>query len=209
MHTKEIDENGTDLKAVKNDLCPKYNVIFTNSSLEQNILNEFYNIADCTINIANNEGFGLSTLESVMAGTPIIVNVTGGLQDQCGFNIDGEEFSAKDYIKLGSLHDYNKWGMISHGEWVVPIWPSSMNLNGSPLTPYIFDDRANLNDVAKAIHKVYSWGRKLRKENGLKGRYWALKNLSTKNMCDAMIDGIDVTINNYKPKRKFQLYKIQ
>ena len=25
-----------------------------------------------------------------MAETPIIVNVTGGLQDQCGFKIDGK-----------------------------------------------------------------------------------------------------------------------
>ena len=37
------------------------------------------------MNMASNEGFGLGTCESLMAGTPIIVNVTGGLQDQCGF----------------------------------------------------------------------------------------------------------------------------
>ena len=34
------------------------------------------------INLASNEGFGLGTAEAVMAGTPMIVNVTGGLQDQ-------------------------------------------------------------------------------------------------------------------------------
>ena len=40
-----------------------------------------YNIADVTINMASNEGFGLGTCESLMCGTPISVNVTGGLQD--------------------------------------------------------------------------------------------------------------------------------
>ena len=38
-----------------------------------------------TINISINEGFGLGTCESVI-GTPITVNVTGGLQDQVGLN---------------------------------------------------------------------------------------------------------------------------
>ena len=48
-------------------------------------MNYLFNICDVTINLASNEGFGLGTCESLMCGTPIIVNVTGGLQDQCGF----------------------------------------------------------------------------------------------------------------------------
>ena len=59
-----------------------------------------YNMADVTINIASNEGFGLGTAESLMAGVPIIVNVTGGLQDQCGFkNKDGSILSENDFTK--------------------------------------------------------------------------------------------------------------
>lgn len=208
MHTMPVDENGTDLIALKNDLCPEYDVLFANRLMEQSGLNELYNISDCTINIANNEGFGLTTAESIMAGTPIIVNVTGGLQDQCGFNIDGVEFSDKDYIKIGSVHDHKLWGMLSHGEWVVPVWPSAINLNGSPLTPYIFDDRANLYDVTDAIFKVYNWGRAQRKQNGLKGREWAMKNICSKIMCEKMSYGIDMAIKNFKPKKKYNLYKI-
>ena len=34
------------------------------------------NINDVTINMGPNEGFGLGTCESLMNGTPIIVNVT-------------------------------------------------------------------------------------------------------------------------------------
>ena len=41
-----------------------------------------YNMADCTVNISDAEGFGLATLESLSCGTPIIVNMTGGLQEQ-------------------------------------------------------------------------------------------------------------------------------
>ena len=80
-------------------------------------------MVDCTINISNNEGFGLSTAESLMAGTQIIVNVTGGLQDQCGFKNGKSLVSEKDYIKIGSLHDQRLWeDKVTHGEWVNPVW---------------------------------------------------------------------------------------
>ena len=52
-------------------------------------LNYLYNVVDVTLGISSAEGFGLATAESLMAGTPILVNVTGGLQDQCGF-VDSE-----------------------------------------------------------------------------------------------------------------------
>jgi glycosyltransferase involved in cell wall biosynthesis len=203
MHTTPIDENGTDLVVVKNTLCPHYDVKFTGIKLEQDKLNEFYNAVDCTINIANNEGFGLTTAESIMAGTPIIVNVTGGLQDQCGF-----DFNADDYIQVGSLHNKGERSQTAHGEWVIPVWSSSQNLNGSVPTPYIYEDRVNLQDVSDAIGEMYKLGKKKRKANGQKGREWAIKNLSSKVMCDSMSKGIETVIENYKPKERFNLYKI-
>jgi glycosyltransferase involved in cell wall biosynthesis len=203
MHTSPVDENGTDLHAVIKSVCPDYDVKFTNSKLEQDKLNELYNIVDCTINIANNEGFGLGTAESIMAGTPIIVNVTGGLQDQCGFG-----YTADDYIEIKTLHDKKEYNNTPCGEWVVPIWSSANNLNGSVPTPYIFDDRVNDNDVADAIKTVYDWGKKGRKKRGLKGREFAIKNLSSKVMCDKMSEGIEQSINNFKTKERFNLYKI-
>ena len=204
MHTTPVDQNGTDLYAVVKSLCPNYNIRFIDKKLEQEHLNELYNIADCTINIANNEGFGLGTAESIMAGTPIIVNVTGGLQDQCGF-----EFSADDYIEIGSLHNFGKYDDLpEHGEWVYPVYPSAINLNGSPLTPFIFDDRVNDEEVAKSILKMYLMGRELRKVNGQKGREWAIENLSSNVMCNKMVEGIERTLENFKPKERFNLYKI-
>jgi glycosyltransferase involved in cell wall biosynthesis len=202
MHTASVDENGTDLPAVIDDLCP-YNVRFTGVKLEQDKLNEFYNVVDCTINIANNEGFGLTTAESLMAGTPIIANVTGGLQDQMGF-----DFTEDDYISIGSLHHKGERGQTKHGEWVLPVWSSAINLNGSVPTPYIFDDRVNNNEVADAIMKMYKFGKKKRKEKGLKGREFMINNLSNKIMCDKMIDGIDTTLEKFTPRKRFNTYKV-
>jgi glycosyltransferase involved in cell wall biosynthesis len=204
MHTNPIDENGTDLITVKDHLCPNYDVKFNTTKLEQDKLNDLYNIVDCTINIANNEGFGLTTAESLMAGTPIIANVTGGLQDQMGFN-----FTADDYIQIGSLNNKKEsMHLVQEGEWVVPVWPAAINLNGSVPTPYIFDDRVNDNEVADAIMKVYKWGRKERKARGEKGRQFMKENLSSKVMANTMIEGIEQTINNFTPRKRFDIYKI-
>lgn len=203
LHTAPIDENGTDLIKVINDLTPNYNIKFTNLKLEQDKLNELYNISDCTINISNNEGFGLATAESLMAGTPIIINVTGGLQDQCGF-----KYKEQDYVNIGSLHDKTKYLDEPHGKWCFPIWPSSITLNGSIPTPYIFEDRVNIYDVAKTMMLLHGINKKERKKIGLKGRDFALKNLSSSIMCDKLIEGIETTFDNYKPKQKFNLYKV-
>ena len=112
MHTQPIDDNGTDLPEVARVIAPGCKVYFSDKKLEENQLNWLYNIADVTLNMASNEGFGLGTCESLMAGTPIIVNVTGGLQDQCGFKLkkyspEGsgftEEFlTAEDYKEIKS-----------------------------------------------------------------------------------------------------------
>jgi glycosyltransferase involved in cell wall biosynthesis len=203
MHTSPIDENGTDLPTVAKTICPDYDIKFINLKLEQDKLNELYNTVDCTINISNNEGFGLGTAESIMSGTPIIVNVTGGLQDQCGFN-----YSADDYISFGSLHNKKIHGSTKHGEWVVPVWSEVNNLNGSVPTPYIYEDRVNNNIVADAIAQVYEWGKEERKRRGMIGREWAIKNLSNKVMCDGIVNGIETTFKKYKPRKKFNLYKI-
>jgi glycosyltransferase involved in cell wall biosynthesis len=203
LHTTPIDNNGTDLYAVKDKVCSDYNVVFSTNKIESDKLNELYNIADCTVNIASNEGFGLGTAESIMAGTPIIVNITGGLQDQCGF-----DYTADDYIDVETLSNKNKHNDTPHGVWVNPIWPAATNINGSPITPYIFDDRVNDEEVADKIMSLYMTDKELRKRNGLKGREFAIKNLSSKVMCEAMSEGIETTIKNFTPRERFNLYKI-
>ena len=140
MHTNPVDQNGTNLIEVANRIAPGCEIKFSTDRVNQNELNWIYNLSDCTINIAGNEGFGLVTAESVMTETPIIVNVTGGLQDQCGFKKKSTKkyLTADDYKQIGSLHDWREWeDKVTHGEWVKPVWPRVQTLVGSIPTPYI------------------------------------------------------------------------
>lgn len=212
MHTQPVDENGTDLHAVIEAVAPDVNIIFSEKRRLQHELNYNYNIADVTINIANNEGFGLATAESVMAGTPIIVNVTGGLQDQCGFKVDGKLLTAEDYIKIGSLHEWRKWeGKAEPGPWATPVWSRAQALAGSVPTPYIWDDRVDLEDVADAILKVYNTPKEERKANALIGREHFINEggLSHANMCQQLVNGIESTFQNWKPRQRFEVFKVK
>jgi glycosyltransferase involved in cell wall biosynthesis len=212
MHTQPVDENGTDLPAVIDAVAPDVNIIFSDRRRLQHELNYNYNIADVTINIANNEGFGLATAESVMAGTPIIVNVTGGLQDQCGFKVEGNVLTADDYIKIGSLHEWRKWeGKAEPGPWATPVWSRALALAGSVPTPYIWDDRVDIEDVADAILKVYNTPKEERKSNALIGREFFINEagLNHTNMCQTLVDGIESTFENWKPRQRFEVFKIK
>jgi glycosyltransferase involved in cell wall biosynthesis len=212
MHTQAVDENGTDLPAVVDAVASDVNIIFSEKRRSQQELNYLYNIADATINIANNEGFGLATAESVMAGTPIIVNVTGGLQDQCGFKVDGKMLTADDYIKIGSLHEWRKWeGKAEPGPWALPVWSRALALAGSVPTPYIWDDRVDIEDVAEAIEKMYNTPKEVRKANALVGReaFIGEMGLTNTNMCQQLENGIESVFENWKPRERFEVFKIK
>lgn len=207
MHTLAVEPMGTDLPALIRSLAPDCNIKITNGFLSTEQLNYLYNIADVTVNVTSNEGFGLGTAESLMAGTPIIVNVTGGLQDQCGFkNKNGKYFTEKDYIKIKSLH--NSKGEYEHGKWCYPIFPSNITIQGSVPTPYIYDDRCNSEDLALALSHFYSLSREERKELGKLGREYLLDEttlLSADRMCDKFFKVTTEFLSKWKPKEKFVL----
>ena len=212
MHTNPVDNNGTDLFAVADKIAPGADIKFSTDRVNQDQLNWLYNLSDCTINIAGNEGFGLVTAESVMAGTPIIVNVTGGMQDQCGFKIDDKYVTADEYKEIGSLHDYRKWeDKVTHGEWVKPVWSRVQTMVGSVPTPYIIDDKVDVVEVSEAIRYWYDKSKEERKEAGLKGReeFMGEMGLSAKNQNKCMADGIEKAIANFKPKDRYNLYKLR
>jgi len=213
MHTQPRDENGTDLPVVANTLAPDYNVYFSDKKLEPNQLNWLYSMADVTINIASNEGFGLGTCESLMAGTPIIVNVTGGLQDQCGFRLNDEFITHKEYDEIKSLHDDRKWKDnpdLTWGNWVKPIWPSNRSLQGSIPTPYIFDDRCRWDDAGDAIKAWYDEGEERREECGLEGHEFVMGDDSMQSarwMSQNFIDHMDTAFDKWSPRKRYSIYK--
>ena len=200
MNTQSID--WTDLNKVYKDVCPNYNILFTNTYSNTESLNKIYNKVDCTISISSNEGFGLSTAESLMSGTPIIVNVTGGLQDQCGF-----EYNEYDFINLETLSD-EKYKNIKHGEWAFPIWSKSHVHNGSVSTPYIMEDYVNIFDVSLSIKKVYDLDKEKRKEIGFKGRDYMLKYFNSKKMCLDLTNNIFELLEKWTPKNKLEIIKL-
>jgi|TARA_B110000459_G_scaffold154381_1_gene168685 glycosyltransferase involved in cell wall biosynthesis len=212
LHTQPVDDNGTNLIDVIENVCPDYDVQFTNTAFSTEDLNILYNLSDVNVNIASNEGFGLSSCESVNAGVPMIVNVTGGLQDQCNFTIDGKYITADQYVELGSLHDKKKLPQnLSWGSWVNPVWPSNRSLQGSPPTPYIFDDRCSYEDVAKALRQWYDTPLERRIECGLEGSTWMKSKeagMSAKNMGERYIEAIETTFKNWKPRKELVLWKI-
>jgi glycosyltransferase involved in cell wall biosynthesis len=211
LHTEPVQEHGTDLPTFAEHCMPDSNVIFLPSKYTEEQLNYLYNLADVTINVASNEGFGLATAESVMAGTPIIVTVTGGLQDQCGFRErgTGKLLTAEDYVEIGSLHDRHRKAGVVWGDWVKPIWPVR-STTGSVPTPYIFDDRVDFQDIAPLIMDFYKMGREERKAAGLKGRNHFLGEgkLSLEAMCNSLSDGMEGAFENWKPKQKFKLIEL-
>ena len=213
MHTAPVDQNGTDLPEVVKAMCPDYDVIFSHDRLDDKHMNYLYNIADVQVNMASNEGFGLGTAEAVMAGTPSIVNVTGGLQDQCGFKLKGKHVTHEDYSKIHSFHDRDKWENnpeLTHGEWVKPVWPTNRSLQGSIPTPYIFDDRCSFKDVANRLKEWYDTPLEKRKEAGLKGREWMLQDeigMSCKNMCERFVHDMERAWKKWTPRKRFTLHK--
>jgi glycosyltransferase involved in cell wall biosynthesis len=212
MHTQPKDKNGTDLPAVVDAICPEYNVYFSDKKLEPNQLNHLYNMVDVTINIASNEGFGLGTCESLMCGTPIIVNVTGGLQDQCGFKLKDKFLTADDYLKIKTLHDDRKWKNnkdLTWGDWVKPVWPSNRALVGSIPTPYIFDDRCRFDDAAQSIKDWYDMDSEVRSECGMAGHAFVTSKdsmMTAKMMSQNFIDHMDMGFKKWKPRKRFTVY---
>jgi len=163
-----------------------------------------YNMAEVQILLTSNEGWGLSLTEAMLAGVPIIANVTGGMQDQMRFEFeDGSWFNPDENIPSNHRGTYKK-----HGEWAFPVFPSSRTLVGSPPTPYIWDDTCRPEDAAEQIMNVYNLTPEERKARGLKGREWALgeeAGFTSEIQANRVIEAFTTLFANWQPREKFEL----
>ena len=209
MHTQPVDENGTDLYAVREAVCDDsyVNVFFSADRLDSAQMNLLYNIADTGLLITSNEGWGLSLTETMMAGTMIIANVTGGMQDQMRFTDENGK-----WIDFTSDFPSNHRGTYKEcGKWAVPVFPSNISMVGSVPTPYIFDDRCAPEDVAKALLEVYEMGKEERDERGAAAREWVTSDesgMSARQMCENVVVAMDETFEKFTPRSRFDLFKI-
>jgi glycosyltransferase involved in cell wall biosynthesis len=211
LHTQAIDENGTDLFAVRDMLfddnqCNQ--IYFSENRLPSNHVNLLYNMSDAVILLSSNEGWGLSLTEAMMCGKMIIANVTGGMQDQMRFVDENGK-----WIDFDADFCSNHFGKYKEcGEWAVPVFPSNMSLQGSVPTPYIFDDRADFRDASDAIMNVYELGSEERKRRGESARSWVTGDeamMTAENMSKNIIKHIDKVLETWKPKPKFELIKTE
>ena len=209
LHTTPVDPNGTDLYAVREAFCdPEYvNVYFSTDRLETAQLNLLYNIADVTMQLSSNEGWGLALTESLTTGTMIVANVTGGMQDQMRFSKDGK------WVDFSADFPSNHRGTIKeHGEWAEPVFPSNISVAGSPPTPYIFDDRCSAEDAAQALAKVYNFGKEERERRGEEGRRWATGDeakFTAAHMADSTIEILDRGFENFRPRPAYDFFTIE
>ena len=209
MHTDPIDNNGTDIPAVIETICdPERNQIkFTNGKCDEKTLNYYYNLADVQFMMTDNEGWGLSLTEGLMAGNMIVAPVQGGMQDQMRF-----EDENGDWINFTTEFPTNSNGRYKkHGEWAIPMWPKTRSLKGSPPTPYIYATQVDIEDAGLALLKCYNLGREEISRKGLKGREWLLSDearMTAKGMGQNFIDNIDILLENWTPIEKFSIEKV-
>ena len=150
MHTEPKDPNGQDLVAIMENLgLTEGQLLLSTQKMPPENLADIYSAVDCTINISDAEGFGLATLESLAAETPIIVTMTGGMQEQV---TDGE-----NWFGIG-------------------LEPTSKAIIGSQDVPYIYEDRLSGKDVTDAMERFHNMSKKEREEMGKLGRKHVMDN---------------------------------
>ena len=165
MHTEPKDPHGQDLVHIVEHLeLNNRQVLLSTQKIPPEHLAAMYNIADCTINISDAEGFGLATLESLSCGTPIIVNMTGGLQEQVT--------NGKDWFGVGIL-------------------PSSKSVIGSQDVPYIYEDRIDKGQFHSALSKIYNISAVERRKMGMMGKQHVEENYNFEGFKKSWINFID------------------
>jgi glycosyltransferase involved in cell wall biosynthesis len=186
MHTDPKDVHGQDLIAIAEELgLTKDNFAISPGKVSAADMAKFYNAADCTINISDAEGFGLSCLESLSCGTPVIANKTGGMQDQLTNGVD-------------------TFGVL--------IEPASRAVIGSQEVPYIYEDRVSNTDVVNAMIKIHNMTREERKALGKKGYDNVQKNFSFitfQETWDKLFSGVHEKFGSWETRKGYKSWSVK
>ena len=175
LHTDPTDREGQNLYEVVNMLGIKDSIVFSKDRLDFEQINVLYNISDTCINVSYAEGFGLSTLEAMQVGKPIIATKTGGLTRQVVDHRDNSENGVALDIELRTMV-------------------------GSQQVPYIYEDMVSYKSIASAIEKVYNMSPSDRKELGLKAKAYVDSEFNYQNTIDLWHETMNETIENWKSR---------
>lgn len=186
MHTDAQDPHGQDLPHLINHLhLQEGQVLLSTEKISQHDLSLMYNAADYTINISDAEGFGLATLESLSCGTPIIVNMTGGLQEQ-----------------VTNGKDWFGWG----------IQPDSKSVIGSLEVPYIYEDRISQKDFESTLNKALKASPKAYKKMSEAGIKHVRENYNFDTFEKQWIDLIDKVVKekgSWETRKEYSTWSIK
>lgn len=175
LHTQPDDQEGPNLYATAEMLGIEESIVFSPDRIDFEKMNVVHNISDCVLNISFAEGFGLSTLEAMSAGKPIIAAKTGGLTRQVVDHRDGSENGVALDIDLKTLV-------------------------GSQSVPYIFEDYVSPENVANALMKLYEMGPESRKALGAKARSYVESEFSYDNMINQWDETLTELLANWKSR---------
>jgi glycosyltransferase involved in cell wall biosynthesis len=179
MHTEPTDTEGPNLFATAKELNLEDTVFFSRERIDFDKMNILYNVSDFCISLSFAEGFGLSTLESMMTGTPIIAPTTGGLTRQVVDHRDQSENGVALPIEFKSLV-------------------------GSQGVPYIYEDYVSCESAAKGIMKLFNlsdFERDMLNEKVLK---YAREEFSYQKTVDLWHDSMIQAIENFKNYKKWE-----
>ena len=147
-------------------------------------MNVLYNISDFCINTSYAEGFGLSTLESMMTGTPVIAPKTGGLTRQVVDHRDG-----------------------SHNGVALDIDLKTMV--GSQTVPYIYEDYVSIENFSEAIYKIFSLSKEERTALEKKVKSYANSEFKHENTIDRWHETMIKTIEDFKSSKNKSNWTIE
>lgn len=177
MHTDPLDHEGPNLHEVVKLYNVQDSVIFSTDRLDFEKMNVMHNISDACINISYAEGFGLSTLESMQCGRPIIAAKTGGLTRQVVDHRDGTENGVALPIEFKTCV-------------------------GSQLVPYIYEDYVSCETIANGIEKLYNLSPVERNQLGEKARAYVQSEFAYDDVIDRWHETLNETIQNWKSRRE-------
>ena len=177
MHTDPTDQEGPNLYTTMELLGIEENVFMSSQRIEFEHMNILHNISDFCINIALNEGFGLTTLESMQCGNPIIAIKTGGLTRQVVDHRDGSE---------------NGFALEA----------DCRSLVGSQMVPYIYEDYCTNENTAAALMKMYEAGPEGRQKLGQKSRDYVKSEFSLDTTIDLWDKTLTQLIDDWKNNRE-------
>jgi len=177
MHTDPQDPEGPNLFMVTELFEVQDSIFFSKERLDFDKMNILYNISDFCLNVSYAEGFGLSTLESMQAGIPIVAVKTGGLTRQVIDHRDNSENGVALDVEMKSLV-------------------------GSQQVPYIYEDYVSCDSIANGIMSLYIKPEKEKKKLREKVRDYVLSEFAYQDTVDKWHETLVELVENWKDEYK-------